>query len=448
MIIIPVNTDAPIYHWPWMTLVLIASNAVAFFVTGFGEDTSGWLLRYGQGLNPVEWIAYNFLHFGWLHLIGNMVFLWGFGIVVEGKLGWWRFLLVFLSIGVLGGVLIQAVMVGHDPLLKSGSGGASLIVYGLLAVCVVWAPKNEMDVLILLGYRAVSIEISILTFGVWYVALQILSAWWNHFSMGASMGHLVGAFWGFGIGTALLKLQWVDCENWDLFAIWKGTYGKPADSLDWKDKIVVTHSPGLCGAEQSTTSAPLKKKKAIFRPTIYQTASPKRRQPTDLTPAPPSVADDEETSARIVNRSKSESVLPIATLKVLDLIRQLIRAGKPQAALGEYRKRRRIVDHWQLDERDLQSLAESLFKLKLWDEAIPLLEEFVERFSVRADDARIKLAGICCDVQNRPRAALKLLDQIDFENLPAAARDHVAEIRHSAERLLEDDTFELDGKSW
>ena len=142
MIIIPVNTDAPIYHWPWMTLVLIGVNCVTFFLTGQGEHQTGWLLQFGHGLNPWEWIAFNFLHFGWLHLIGNMVFLWGFGIVVEGKLGGWRFLLLFLAIGVLGGLIIQAVMLRSELPLGSGGAGASLIIYGLLAICVVWAARS------------------------------------------------------------------------------------------------------------------------------------------------------------------------------------------------------------------------------------------------------------------------------------------------------------------
>ncbi len=97
MIVIPLNTDAPIYHWPWMALVLIAANVATFFLTGGGRETDGWLLQFGHSLHPIEWVAYNFLHFGWLHLIGNMGFLWGFGLIVEGKLGWWRFLLLYLA---------------------------------------------------------------------------------------------------------------------------------------------------------------------------------------------------------------------------------------------------------------------------------------------------------------------------------------------------------------
>ncbi len=444
MIIIPINTDAPIYHWPWMTLVLVAVNCVTFFLTGRGEHQTGWLLQFGHGLHPLEWVAFNFLHFGWLHLIGNMIFLWGFGIVVEGKLGWWRFLLVFLAIGVLGGLFIQAVMLRSELPPSSGGGGASLIIYGLLAICVVWAPKNEMDLLVFIGYRLLSVEVTILTFGVWYVALQVLSAWWNDFSMGSEMGHLIGAFWGFGIGLALLRLHWVDCENWDLIALWKGTYGNATDLKHWNENILVTHSPDLRGAE--TTSAPenVKKKKAVFRPSIYLSSQPKRRQPKAKTLP---ISDEVQPVAASL-RTMSESSMPPATLKVLDRMREMLRAGKPQSALAEYRKRLRIVDHWPLDADDLQALADGMFKLKVWNEAIPLLEEFVKRFPARADAARIKLATLWCDVQTRPRAALKLLDQVELDELSDSLRNHVAQIRQKAEGLIDDDTFELDGKSW
>ena len=444
MLIIPINTDAPIYHWPWMTLVLVAVNCVTFFLTGQGEHQTGWLLQFGNGLHPLEWVAFNFLHFGWMHLIGNMIFLWGFGIVVEGKLGWWRFLLVFLAIGVLGGLFIQAIMLRSELPPSSGGGGASLIIYGLLTICVVWAPKNEMDLLVFIGYRLLSVEVTILTFGVWYVALQVLSAWWNDFSMGSEMGHLIGAFWGFGIGLALLRLNWVDCENWDLIALWKGTYGKPTDLKHWTENILITHSPDPHGAE--TTSAPeqIKKKKTKFRPSIYLSSQPKPRQPKAK--APP--ISDEEQPAAAAPRTMSESSMPSATLKVLDRMREMLRAGKPQSALAEYRKRLRIVDHWPLDADDLQALADGQFKLKDWNEAVPLMEEFVKRFPARADAVRIKLATLWCDVQTRPRAALKLLDQVELDDLSDSLRNHVAQIRQKAEGMIDDDTFELDGKSW
>ena len=110
--IIPINTDAPIYHYPISTAALIVANLVVFGMTAAGAEPGGWILLFGDGLHPWQWFACHFLHFGFLHLIGNMIFLWGFGLVIEGKLGWWRFLLVYLGIGALGAAMIQVGMLG------------------------------------------------------------------------------------------------------------------------------------------------------------------------------------------------------------------------------------------------------------------------------------------------------------------------------------------------
>jgi membrane associated rhomboid family serine protease len=102
--LIPLNTDAPIYHFPFACIAMIIVNLVTFLATGWGQmenvdQWGSWALAYGDGLHPVQWITSNFIHMGLAHLIGNMIFLWGFGLVVEGKLGWWRFLLAYLCIG-------------------------------------------------------------------------------------------------------------------------------------------------------------------------------------------------------------------------------------------------------------------------------------------------------------------------------------------------------------
>ena len=39
--------------------------------------------------------------------------------------------------------------------------------------------------------------------------------------------HSSGALWGFALGVVMLKARWVDCENWDLFAVMKGRHGRP-----------------------------------------------------------------------------------------------------------------------------------------------------------------------------------------------------------------------------
>ena len=76
-----------------------------------------------------------------MHLIGNMIYLWGFGLIVEGKVGWWRFLMIYLAIGAIECAIEQTLMLGADS--KSYSQGASAVVYGLVAIGMVWAPGTR-----------------------------------------------------------------------------------------------------------------------------------------------------------------------------------------------------------------------------------------------------------------------------------------------------------------
>ena len=142
---VPYSTDAPVYHFPWAVVGLIATNVVCFVATGFGDHVThdGWLLELGH-INPIEWISCAFFHFGWGHLIGNMVFLWTYGLIVEGKIGWLRFLLVYFGIMIVFGLTSQVAL-----LAASGSAaGASAVVFALGAMALVWAPKNEIQTLV------------------------------------------------------------------------------------------------------------------------------------------------------------------------------------------------------------------------------------------------------------------------------------------------------------
>ena len=88
MFLIPYGTNAPIYHWPIATVGLIVINVVVFALSiASPESVEPFILAFGDGFHPVQWITSNFLHADIFHLIGNMLFLWAFGIIVEGKLG-------------------------------------------------------------------------------------------------------------------------------------------------------------------------------------------------------------------------------------------------------------------------------------------------------------------------------------------------------------------------
>src|SRR6202522_2542224 len=138
--IFPWGTDAPIYHRPIITIGIIVVNVLVFL--GFpSADHMDWSLVLGDGLHPLQWVTNNFMHLGFFHLAGNMLFLWTFGLVVEGKLGWWAFVLVYLGLGISESAGMQLVVHSKAPVHMLGSSG---VIFGLLAICLVWAPMNEV----------------------------------------------------------------------------------------------------------------------------------------------------------------------------------------------------------------------------------------------------------------------------------------------------------------
>ena len=210
--IVPLTTDAPLYHKPWGTAGLILVNLLALLLTP-GDAYDDWILAYGDGLHPLQWISSNFLHAGWLHLIGNMLFLWVFGLVVEGKLGWWRFLPLYLGIGVASCLIEQTVMLGVD---HGGSLGASGVIFGLIAIALVWAPENRISVFFLGNMK--TYDWPIWGFAALDIACEFISAALDSFKISTPMLHLIGAGCGLGAGVLLLKRGWVDCEGWDWFS--------------------------------------------------------------------------------------------------------------------------------------------------------------------------------------------------------------------------------------
>lgn len=211
--LIPLRTDAPIYHAPWATVGVILLN-VTLQIWSSATDyeyIDPLIIQYGTWM-PHQWLTSAFLHAGWLHLIGNMVFLWVFGLVVEGKVGWWRFLALYAAIAMASGLLEQTIMLGAD----GGSLGASGVIFGLLAIAMVWAPDNEIDCLLLL-YGIRYIELPIKVFACIYLGLQFIEAAVGGFGISSAVLHLIGAGAGLPIGILMLRRGWVDCEGWDWF---------------------------------------------------------------------------------------------------------------------------------------------------------------------------------------------------------------------------------------
>jgi rhomboid family protein len=201
---IPFRDDTPARRPPVMTYALVGGCVAAFFwQLSLGPDgidrTSMSLgmipaVLFGQARLPTHlrlvapWLTIYtsmFMHSGWLHLIGNMIYLWVFGRGVESALGGARFLLFYLACGTVA-ALTQALT---DPASTLPMIGASGAIAGVLGAYLVLYPFGHVFVFfwIIIFFRIIAVP-AILLLGLWFL-IQLLSA------QGASAGAGGVAFW-------------------------------------------------------------------------------------------------------------------------------------------------------------------------------------------------------------------------------------------------------------
>jgi membrane associated rhomboid family serine protease len=106
-----------------------------------------------------------FLHGSWIHLLGNMLYLWIVGDNVEEVLGTFRYIVVYLACGLMGSLL----QIAANPQSDVPTLGASGAIAGIMGAYVFWFPHNEMRVLL---FRFITVLPAWIVIGGW-IALQI-----------------------------------------------------------------------------------------------------------------------------------------------------------------------------------------------------------------------------------------------------------------------------------
>ncbi len=184
---IPLRDDNPTKSVPVVTRTLIVLNALAFMLELAQGDSLPEFLRdwgivpgrlfaslSGQTSLPLELstvFTSMFLHGGWLHLIGNMWYLWIFGDNVEDRMGSARFLAFYLAAGFVAALMHSALMPG-SPIPTVGASGA---IAGVLGAYAVAFPRARVLTLvpIIFYFRIVAIPALVLL-GIWF-AFQFIS---------------------------------------------------------------------------------------------------------------------------------------------------------------------------------------------------------------------------------------------------------------------------------
>lgn len=228
---VPLRDKNPIRITPYVTYGLIALNVLVFLfeITLPPQELQAFLQQWAvvpvqlsasfRGLLPEsqalhEWITLvtsQFLHGGFLHVGGNMLYLWIFGNNVEEKLGGAKFLLFYVACGVIA-TLAQWFF---DPLSSIPSLGASGAIAGVMGAYIIRFPKVEILTLIPIFFFVTTVRIPAIFFlGFWFVQQALYGlvglnaqtnigmesggiAYWAHaggFVIGALLGPLLGLF--------------------------------------------------------------------------------------------------------------------------------------------------------------------------------------------------------------------------------------------------------------
>ena len=209
---LPLRDENPTASTPYVTYALIAANVAVFLVeVVLGREALGQWVFPAWGAVPAEILAdpvrrapslltCMFLHGGWMHLIGNMWFLYIFGDNVEDRLGKPLFVLFYLASG-LGATALQVAIQPGSVIPIVGASGA---IAGVLGAYALVYPRARVVTLLWLFIFVRLIRIPAVAFlGIWF-GMQFLSglgslgatgggtAWWAHvggFVVGGAVGY-------------------------------------------------------------------------------------------------------------------------------------------------------------------------------------------------------------------------------------------------------------------
>ncbi|MCH9672984.1 MAG: rhomboid family intramembrane serine protease [Gammaproteobacteria bacterium] len=203
---IPLHDDNPTHHPPYVTMAFIGICVLVFLWQQFlGPATAA----YSLGAIPsvlfdtrelpahlawtppwVTGITSMFLHGGWMHLIGNMLYLWIFGNNVEDAMGHVKYVVFYFVCGTIA-LLAHALPNAESTIPMVGASGA---ISGVLGAYLLLYPRARVLVLIPLGFIMQTLRLQAVWVLAFWFGLQIFSVWMAEDNTGG------GVAWGAHIG--------------------------------------------------------------------------------------------------------------------------------------------------------------------------------------------------------------------------------------------------------
>ena len=386
---IPYGTDAPIYHWPFATGAMMLINIVVLCVQyAIPEVQVEYALVLGDGLHPVQWLSSMFMHDGILHLLGNLIFLWAFGIIVEGKVGPAVFTVLYVGIGVFESMVEQLMFLPYTD-FTGASLGASSAIFGLMMIALVWAPQDNLKIIFnpYLFY-IFFIEVPIAFFGLVYFLWDFSIAFFTGFSFGTSVLHLMGAVCGLAVGVAFICISWVDGEERDLLSMFLELVGKKA----------------------------IKKKQT-------------RAQKREIEDHKEMLREDRRKKIMLYRKSLAAH----------------LEAGNAVAAAATFRQIEKHDKNATWDDAPLLKLIGVFQSQEQWDQAIEYSQVYLSLHQTKKAAVAINLAKIQLLQKGSPRRALKAIGVLKAEKNTSQKQRHVIkQIEAKANQMIAAGTIELD----
>jgi membrane associated rhomboid family serine protease len=164
---------ANILVWVYVLTLTRQPSEVAAFYDRYSFDWAQFSSQIAQGQLTIgtftPLLTHMFVHGGWLHVIGNMVYLWVFGDNVEDRLGSGKYLVFYILCGI-------AAAIGQGIVQPEPMVGASGAIAGVLGAYVVMFPTARVSTLVFLGIFITILQLPALIVIGFFIVLQVIDA--------------------------------------------------------------------------------------------------------------------------------------------------------------------------------------------------------------------------------------------------------------------------------
>ena len=197
--------DMKVGRWPVVSIALAIGCLLVFLATDQESATAlEWALDPSQGAMQVGWIAYMFLHADWMHLLGNLLFLYVAAPYVEDAWGVGRFVLLYF----VGGIMAGLGQVFLDPSSTIPVIGASGAIAACMGAFCVQFPRRKVRVFWFFLRFAGTFFVPVWLWGGFWFSRELFYLLVFPDSGGVAFGaHLGGFAFGAVMAVAVIKLQ-------------------------------------------------------------------------------------------------------------------------------------------------------------------------------------------------------------------------------------------------